>query len=343
MPNSTRHISKSAPRLFLSRKHLNALYKLVVALLFIGLLAWEFQSREKLPELWRVFVERIHTANPAWMIITLILLPLNWLAETQKWFHFVRHLAPIRYSKAVQSVLAGISFSLFTPNRVGEFGGRVLFLPPEQHWKAIIINLVGNLSQYVVLLTGGSLGFSWFAAHFFEIDRYVGWGLMGVTMTGLTLLYLFYFNIKLIIPLARKVPWLRHFRRFVKDVRTLEQFKQQDLAYLLRWSAIRYTIYSTQYFCLLQYFGIETSIIGGFAGITTIFLLQTGIPLPPISGLAARGSLAVFVWSHFGANEISSLATTFVLWIINLILPALLGTFSLLSVNIAKSIGYDDH
>jgi hypothetical protein len=66
------------------------------------------------------------------------------------------------------------------------------------------------------------------------------------------------------------------------------------------------------------------------------------VPLPAVAGLLVRGSLAVFVWSHFGANDLSSLAATFVLWIINLILPALIGTFSLASVNITKSLGYED-
>ena len=82
--------------------------------------------------------------------------------------------------------------------------------------------------------------------------------------------------------------------------------------------------------------------MAGYAGIATIYLLQTIVPLPAIAGLLVRGSLAVFVWSSFGANEISSLAASFVLWIINLILPALIGTFSLFSVNITKSLGYDD-
>jgi hypothetical protein len=58
--------------------------------------------------------------------------------------------------------------------------------------------------------------------------------------------------------------------------------------------------------------------------------------------LVARGNLAVQAWAFFGANEISSLAATFTLWIINLILPALIGTFSLFYVNIAKLPAHED-
>jgi hypothetical protein len=92
-------------------------------------------------------------------------------------------------------------------------------------------------------------------------------------------------------------------------------------------------VYSLQYFCVLQFMGIHASIGISAACIATIFLLQTCLPLPPVTGLFARGGTAVYIWGFSGANELSVLATTFGLWIVNIIIPALFGLFFILRKN----------
>jgi uncharacterized membrane protein YbhN (UPF0104 family) len=324
-----------------SRRTLNLMFKSAVALLLGAIFWFELRSKDNLSAIWDEFVRHLNGAQLWWLIGAVVLMPFNWLAETQKWYQFVRIYEPeMSRWRAVRAVLAGVSVSLFTPNRVGEYGGRILFVRPENHWKAIIANLVGNFSQFLVLLSAGAIGVLWFIGHWTQPLYVRSFAIMA--FVSLIALYFLYFNIRLVIPIARQIPLLHHIKRFVKDIRVLEHFERRELADVLRWATIRYVLYAMQYFFLLRYFGIQTDIISGFSGISTIFLLQTSIPLPPVTGLMARGGLAVQVWSQFGANEASALASTFTLWIINLILPALIGTFSLFYVNISKTLGYED-
>jgi len=65
-------------------------------------------------------------------------------------------------------------------------------------------------------------------------------------------------------------------------------------------------------------------------------MLQTGVPLPPITGILARGGLAVFIWGHFGIDEWSALIATFILYFFNLIIPSIVGVFVLL-INYRKN------
>jgi len=51
--------------------------------------------------------------------------------------------------------------------------------------------------------------------------------------------------------------------------------------------------------------------------------------------------LALFVWKNFEANEISILAATFTLFIINLSFPAFVGMIYIIKTNILKSLGYE--
>jgi hypothetical protein len=332
-----------ALRRLLSRRFVNAGFKILVALLLGLVLLAEVRAKDDLYETWLLFRAQLRTESLPWLVAALILMPANWMAETLKWHQFVRRYEPMSRWKALRAVLSGVSFSLFTPNRVGEYGGRILFVRPENRWKAVIANLVGNFSQYMVLLTAGTAGAAWvWWNRFGPVDVFYLRLVLVLAVSGLGLMFLVYFNIRLMLPLARRLPLVSWFRRFARDLRVLEAFNRQELADILSWAVVRYAVYSLQYFCLLKFFNIQVGPLAGFSGIAAIFLVQTSIPLPPLACLMARGHLAVEMWSGFGANALSSLSATFALWIINLILPALVGTFSLFYVNITKQFGYED-
>lgn len=326
----------------LAYQHLNLVLKVLLLLLLSGLLYFELTVRDDLPKIWLVFYRQLQGANIIWLLLTLVLMPLNWLAETQKWRPFVNRFEPLSQWKALRAVLAGVAVSLFTPNRVGEYGGRILYIRPENRWKAVIVNLVGNFAQFIVLLSAGTAGAIWMMSLYGHLELLYVQAFAFVASIGLVMVFLIYFNIKYVIPIARKIPLLHRIKPFVKNLRVLEHFKRRELLFILKWATVRYSIFASQYLLLLKFFDIKTSIISGYAGISAIFLIQTSLPLPPVTGLIARGNLAVQVWGQVGANEVSSLAATFVLWIINLILPALVGTFSLLYVNIAKMFVHEN-
>ncbi len=321
---------------------MNIAFKVAIVVFLLAALYVELQSRKNLADIYAVFLQQFSTANWLILAVVCVLMPFNWLIETLKWQPFLRRYDPISLKKAFFAVLAGVSFALFTPNRVGEYAGRLLYVRPENHWKSLLINAVGGIAQYLVLLTGGILGGLWFAARFLQWDQTTLLTCAAFVLAGLCVLYYIFFNIRRIVPIARRIPLLRRLKPYVRDVVMLEQFRRRDLLLILFWSAARYLIYSTQYVLLLRFFSIETGLWGAYAGVATIYLLQTIIPLPAIAGLLVRGNLAVFVWAFFGGNELSSLAATFILWIINLILPALVGTFSLFHVSITKTLGYED-
>ena len=50
---------------------------------------------------------------------------LNWLVEALKWRYMISKIENISIMTAYRAVLTGITVSTFTPNRIGEYGGRV--------------------------------------------------------------------------------------------------------------------------------------------------------------------------------------------------------------------------
>ncbi|HNM26631.1 MAG TPA: lysylphosphatidylglycerol synthase domain-containing protein [Saprospiraceae bacterium] len=274
-------------------------------------------------------------AGQSWLFLAgaLALVPFNWWAEVEKWQSLMRRVVRLPAGTAWKSVLAGVAVSLFTPNRIGEYGGRILFLRPEDRWHAVGASALGNLAQALVLFSGGLTGALWLGRrlHWFGDRQLLVIALAALPVLGV--LWGAYFR------LPQTLDWLGQ-KNFVKRLKRLVKVESADwpavmppdLLRQLVWAALRYAVYCTQYFLLLQLFSIKIGFFTGFAGISVLFLLQTGIPLPPLSGLLARGNLAVAMWHQFGASASDSLAATFCLWIINLILPAFFGTFFLLSV-----------
>ena len=93
----------------------------------------------------------------------------------------------------------------------------------------------------------------------------------------------------------------------------------------LGYAALRYVLYSIQYYTMLRFYGIQLPLDAALAGVGTIYLLQTAIPLPPVLGLLARGEIALLVWGIWGGNSLSILAASYTLFVLNLVFPALLG------------------
>ena len=91
------------------------------------------------------------------LLLTLLML-LNWGIEAYKWQQLVIKITPIRFFRTFKAVWTGVTLGLFTPNRVGEFGGRILYVPRKFRIKAVIVSLIGSFSQNLATIIIGLIG-----------------------------------------------------------------------------------------------------------------------------------------------------------------------------------------
>ena len=94
--------------------------------------------------------------------VVFLLMFLNWGIEALKMKYLLQPLEKISFLKSLKSVFAGCSITMLTPNRTGEFGGRILFLKPQNRIKAISVNIIGSISQLAVTMILGSISFYYF-------------------------------------------------------------------------------------------------------------------------------------------------------------------------------------
>lgn len=274
-------------------------------------------------------------SNWIYLVGCVLLMPINWLIESVKWRMLILPWKNLTKIDAMKAIYAGISVGLVTPARIGEYGGRLLLIDGEDRIKSIPATLISSIAQNISNIIGGYIGALIFCYCYFSFNRYVY--IVGSILGLLVIIMLcaLFFNISKLKLDGLNRWWLG--KLLNKQAHIISQYDRPILKRVLTLSYLRYLIYCTQYVFILDFLGLELSLLAAFSGVAVIYLFQSGIPLPPILSVIARGELAIVIWSLFTANVGGILVATFGLWVINLVFPALLGLLIILNVNFLKS------
>lgn len=324
------------------RRLLNFLFKVLVTCLLSWALYQQLAGRIDARALWETLKDLLYQPSVWYLLPVIILMPVNWFLEALKWRTFIPKDKQLPLSTAMAAIFSGVTFSLFTPNRTGDYLGRILLVKAEQNWPIFSATLAGNLCQLCVLLLGGWAGLLYYAQYVLEVSWQDYKVFLILAFLGTIIVVLSLINIQ------RLLTWLmeRPFLGKIKDSlgKYLDLFQSYSRLILwkgLFWAGLRYLVYSLQYLLMLYFAGIEVPYFIGLAGIATLFFVQSSVPLPPALGLLARGEIALVIWGVFSEEPLRILAASFGLFIINLTVPALLGLVAILRVNILKSLGYE--
>ncbi len=108
-------------------KLLNTLIKILIFDDKLFVLYHDLFSNEKIDIAYEHFLLNFN-GNYFLLSVVILLMILNWTIESVKWKLLIDKLHPISWLDAIEGILFGVTFSLFTPSRIGEFGGRVFCL-----------------------------------------------------------------------------------------------------------------------------------------------------------------------------------------------------------------------
>ncbi len=304
-------------------------------LLFVWL-SWsiyaQIRRQPNLEEAWQTIQQSVNSPL-AWNLVAVVLLMIvNWSFEAIKWKLSVKDIQQVSFLKALRAVLSGVSFSVSTPNRVGEYLGRVLYMDDGNRLKTISITIVGSISQLIVTLLMGAIGLILLkpaieAGHIIS-PMWMNVILYGVVavLLGLTL---FYFKLSWLIKLVDRLPGSK---KFVYLVKALEGFGATLLVKILSLSLLRFFVFIVQYYLLFRLFSVELSWTQCFWAVSVSFLVMAVIPTIAIAELAQRGKVVTTLVGLYSANELGITFATAGIWFINLILPAIIGSLLILSI-----------
>lgn len=304
----------------------NKLYKYINLLLriLIGVSAvWYIYL--KLKDEFFFNFEKIHSQKIVYsaILLTGLLLFLNWGIEAIKWRYSIRKVEKISIRKAFNLTLTGITLGIITPNRIGEIPARALLLNKKAFGELTLKTLVSSFSQVVVTFFIGIIGLIVIQNKFdFHLNSFL---INSFLFTLLFLILIVYFKIASIQKLINKVNYFRKKELF----QALSDYSFSELLNLLGFSFLRYVVFSFQFWLVLKAFGINLLSMEEILLIPVCFLFASIIPTILISEIGVRGSVALFVFGIVSDMDIQIILASLLLWIINVAMPALMGLFGL--------------
>ncbi|MES2558199.1 MAG: lysylphosphatidylglycerol synthase domain-containing protein [Bacteroidota bacterium] len=265
------------------------------------------------------------TTNIILLASVFILVIPNIALEGRKWMLTMRQYEPVRFIQAIKSVTAGIALGIITPNRVGDFAGKALFLQSYDKIKGAVVSFIGSIAQTLSIIFCGSFGLWTLAFQQGYISSTLFYAGLFALPVLLALLFYVYINIH----------WLHYIIRWKKAKPFIDAFTHytgRELSSLFLLSMLRFGIFNFQYFLLLHFFGVPIAAADAFPALFAIFVVQAFVPSFILIEMGVRGATALFFLGLFSTNSSGILLAAYTLWIINIMLPGLMGLFFILKL-----------
>lgn len=304
----------------MKKANLLQLLKVLVFILSVWLIYREIWLNAK----WSLFEETakgLLAQPPILLLLAFLMVWINWGIEMLKWKDLMSGYQQISLWEGYKAILTGVFVSMFTPNRIGEFAGRIVYLKSKQKLAAILTTMAGSLSQFICTILFGSIGLM-FIGHktdFFQVSQ-----ALLISMAGFILVILLglYFNLSVIYRAAILLRVPHQFSRLLLPFLRLDRAL---LARVLLLSVLRYLVFAFQYGLLLKWVMIDLGFFELIMGVSVVFLIQTLIPTFLLSELTLRGAGATQVFTLLGAEAPPILIAAYGIWILNILIPALTG------------------
>jgi hypothetical protein len=309
-------------------------------LLFIWL-SWSIFNQVKdqpnLEQAWLKIKTSFNSPGIVNLFAVLILMFLNWSLEAWKWRLSVQQVQPITFKRSLRAIFSGVSFAVTTPNRTGEYLGRVLYMNEGNRMRVISLTVLGSISQLLVTFLFGLTGLFILKSKIIETGL-SGWPtLINLILSGgtVTLFFLtvFYFKVNWLVKWIDKLPGIR---KYVWLINELEKVNATLLVRLLSLSVLRYLIFGIQYFLLFRFFAVEVNAWEGFWGMSLVFFIMSVIPTIALFEIVQKIYVAKEIFAIYTMNTLGIGLVTTTIWSINLVLPAVIGSLLILSIKIFK-------
>ncbi|MBC5994391.1 lysylphosphatidylglycerol synthase domain-containing protein [Pontibacter cellulosilyticus] len=310
--------------------------KILVVVLTLFLL---HQAIFTTPDTFLSWKQILHTALDSSLtglfILVAILIPFNWGFEAKKWQLLGNKLEPMSFARAYRAVMVGLTLGFITPNRLGDYAGRVLELKSQQRLEAIGAIFIGRYCQLVATVLVGSLGLLYFILRFY-------WGQFpGVALSILFLLLVLCIAMLVLLYHAKAmvavVAAIKPLRTLVHYVAIMGEYTSAEISRLLLLSLGRYFVFLIQFILLLILFGVRLNPVEYVSGVAGTFFLKSVVPsVSLLSDLGVRELSAMYLFGLLGEGRLHVLSASLSLWLLNIAVPSAVGLYFVLRLRLAR-------
>ncbi len=273
--------------------------------------------------------------NLYYLLFSILLVFLNWGLEAKKWQILLRQNTSISFIEAFRSVLVGLALGIITPLMSGDYAGRILTLPILHKKAAVGANLAGSFVQSLVAILFGTSAFAaysfYFSAKNLSLNILILFALVAACCGGVLLLI---YAKKLI----QKVPEL--LKPWLDGISTLSGSLISKVFVL---AILRNLVFTLQFLALCFSFQITGDPVLLIIGTGLLFLIKTiGGGLNIFGDLSIRALFSIYFFTQFGISGDLITLVVFLLWLINIAVPAIFGSFFILFFKTKPDVALPD-
>jgi len=305
--------------------------KILIIILSYGYIYYQLFYKKNNFELLRLY--HFDWIKTGLLALVFILMFANWSMESIKWRILVSPLEKISFWHSFKGVVIGLTTSIFTPNRTGEYFGRIWVLS-QKRVQGIFATITGSIAQLLITLTAGIFSLFYFIPIssgkliFFTKNRAL---ILSIAIGLAVILLVFLFTLPFLSGKLKRFRKLHYFLDFLK------QYKPSNMLSILLLSILRYFIFVFQFFLLIFIFDIHLGFEIVFMSLALIYFMMAFIPSLTLAEIGIRGSLAITIFSIFVPNTMGVFFAISSLWIINIAIPSIVGSFLLIKLKINDS------
>ena len=272
------------------------------------------------------FFEKIFSKNALLPILGFILLAsFNWFFEILKWKTIVSEIKSITFLISLKQSLASLTVSLATPNRIGEYGAKAYFFNKNLRKKVMLYNLFHNTIQMLITTLLGVFGL----IVLFKKNKF-GFAIDHIVLK-IIILALIVLGVLIVGFLFRKQQIIIKGLTISKLFDNLKGLSIGIKLKMILFSFIRYLFFGYLFYQLLLFFGAYINMTEAIPYIFSMYFLASIIPALSIFDVVIKGGVAVWVFSLLGVSENIVLSTVFCMWILNFIIPSIIGAYFLIT------------
>jgi hypothetical protein len=258
-----------------------------------------------------------------------VLTVVNLGLEAYKWWGMTNKIESVSFIHAFNSILTGLAVGFVTPNRLGDFPGRAILYSPGNRAKIILMNLLSGYAQFVVICLLGLFSLCFISSdHSWLMQYNDGWRWAYLFLIGLLLVFhlLVMFNTRSFLIFFSRFKWLKPVSSRLESFPSLNKYEN---IFAIQLSFFRSLVYTAQLVMLLHFMCSDVPVIKWVMYANIYFFVLTVAPSFMLNKLGIRESLAVMVFYDICPNPVVPVVSVLLLWIMNQVIPALVGAFIL--------------
>ncbi len=267
------------------------------------------------------------SANLILILFAFLLLPVNLFIQFKKWKLSTNYILNENDNKKVfTSLFYGFSAGIFTPARTGEYFGRAIAYKDQSFIRVSLATFLDKVFPLAVVFIFGIISSLIFLNIFYGLRTYLA-------ITFLFILGLIIYSVYLIIrsnkiknsALFQKITQSQKLYKYLVHFKTLKTLDKKFVKKIIQYSVLFHLCFIIQFIILVSAFSHHTNFLNYFWSGNLIMFVKTAIPSISFGELGIREGASVFFLTKMGELQSSAFNASIFLFLINVLIPALIG------------------